>query len=527
MKGLFLIGCLALAIASDSQVLLNNHYADSIAVKYSETITAEELKQHLNILASDKFEGRETGMPGQKAAAEYIVNYFNSLGVPPCVDGSYLQEFPLRTEKTVDATMAVDEKAHAFFDDFYFFPGFNQTNLKGNLTFAGYGIESAYYNDYANLNAKNKILVVLDGEPFDKSGASLVTGVQGASEWSGDWRLKRDVAMKNGATALIILNRDYDQYTGRIKYWLTNPGMKLDMAREERQEVLPTYFVRPEVFDAMVGGAKKRQAFIKKISKSRNPISKPLKSRVDININREVNTFTSENILCYIEGSDPLLKHELVVITAHYDHVGVINGEIHNGADDDGSGTVAAMEIAEAFMAAKKDGFGPRRSVLVMLVSGEEKGLLGSEWYTEFPVFPLESTVVDLNIDMIGRKDAEHADSNYVYLIGSDKLSTTLHQLSEKVNESFVGLTLDYTYNDPKDPNRYYYRSDHYNFAKNNIPCIFYFSGVHEDYHKPTDDTDKIMYEKTATIAQLVFLTGWEVANREKRLVVDVENDFR
>jgi Zn-dependent M28 family amino/carboxypeptidase len=165
--------------------------------------------------------------------------------------------------------------------------------------------------------------------------------------------------------------------------------------------------------------------------------------------------------------------------------------------------------------------------VLVMLVSGEEKGLLGSEWYTEFPVFPLESTVVDLNIDMIGRKDAEHADSNYVYLIGSDKLSTTLHQLSEKVNESFVGLTLDYTYNDPKDPNRYYYRSDHYNFAKNNIPCIFYFSGVHEDYHKPTDDADKIMYEKTATIAQLVFLTGWEVANREKRLVVDVENDFR
>jgi Zn-dependent M28 family amino/carboxypeptidase len=323
------------------------------------------------------------------------------------------------------------------------------------------------------------------------------------------------------------LNNDYDQYVGRIKYFLTNPGMKLDMEREERSEVLPTFFVRPEVLDNLVGGKKVREKMIKSIRKKRVPQSKQSKNEASISVKRDENKFVSDNVLCFIEGSDPIIKHEVVVITAHYDHVGIIDGEIYNGADDDGSGTVSVLEIAQAFKKAKDEGHGPRRSVLLMLVSGEEKGLLGSEWYTMHPIFPLESTVVDLNIDMIGRVDPEHTDSNYVYLIGSDKLSTELHDISEKTNATYTNLDLDYTYNDPKDPNRYYYRSDHYNFAKNNIPCIFYFSGVHEDYHKPTDTPDKIMYDKTATIARLVFLTAWDIANRDGKLVVNVQNDFK
>ena len=223
-----------------------------------------------------------------------------------------------------------------------------------------------------------------------------------------------------------------------------------------------------------------------------------------------------ENVLGYIEGSD--LKDELIIITAHYDHLGKHDTLLFNGADDDGSGTVAIMEIAEAFMLAKRDGKGPRRSILIMPVSGEEKGLLGSKYYTDNPVFPLIKTIANLNIDMIGRIDNMHLDGNYVYLIGSDMLSKELHNISEEINKKHIGLELDYTYNNDDDPHRYYYRSDHYNFAKNNIPVIFYFNGVHEDYHKTTDTIEKIDFNKIEKITRFVFLTAWELANREERI---------
>ena len=227
-------------------------------------------------------------------------------------------------------------------------------------------------------------------------------------------------------------------------------------------------------------------------------------------------TIRGENVLGYIEGSD--LKDELLIITAHYDHLGMHDSLIFNGADDDASGVSAALEIAEAFMLAKKSGNGPRRSVLIMPVSGEEKGLLGSRYYTDNPIYPLENTVANLNIDMIGRLDDWHDNGNYVYLIGSDRLSYDLHQVNEKMNSKHVGLDLDYRFNEEDDPNRYYFRSDHYNFAKNNIPVIFYFNGVHEDYHKPSDTIEKIDFEKIKVITKLVFLTAWEIANRDERI---------
>ena len=227
-------------------------------------------------------------------------------------------------------------------------------------------------------------------------------------------------------------------------------------------------------------------------------------------------TIRGENVLGYIEGSD--LKDELLIITAHYDHLGMHDSLIFNGADDDASGVSAALEIAEAFMLAKKSGNGPRRSILIMPVSGEEKGLLGSRYYTDNPIYPLENTVANLNIDMIGRLDDWHDNGNYVYLIGSDRLSYDLHQVNEKMNSEYVGLDLDYRFNEEDDPNRYYFRSDHYNFAKNNIPVIFYFNGVHEDYHKPSDTIEKIDFEKIKVITKLVFLTAWEIANRDERI---------
>ena len=228
----------------------------------------------------------------------------------------------------------------------------------------------------------------------------------------------------------------------------------------------------------------------------------------------------SENIWAFIEGSEK--PEEIVVISAHYDHVGMSNGEIYNGADDDGSGTVALLEIAQAFQKAKKEGFGPKRSILILHVTGEEHGLHGSRFYSENPLFPLKNTVADVNIDMIGRRDEAHKESNnYIYLIGSDYLSTDLYNICEAANNKFIKLNIDYKYNDKADKNRFYYRSDHYNFAKNGIPSVFLFNGVHADYHKPTDEVDKIEFDALTKRTQLAFTIAWEIANRENRLVVD------
>ncbi|HEY0047286.1 MAG TPA: M28 family metallopeptidase [Flavobacterium sp.] len=228
----------------------------------------------------------------------------------------------------------------------------------------------------------------------------------------------------------------------------------------------------------------------------------------------------SENVWAFIEGLEK--PGEIVVISAHYDHVGVKNGEVYNGADDDGSGTVALLEIAEAFAQAKKDGNGPKRSILILHVTGEEYGLHGSRYYSENPLFPLSNTIADINIDMIGRRDLLHPDTNnYVYVIGSDRLSTDLHKITEAANERYTKMTLDYKYNDINDPERFYYRSDHYNFAKNGIPSVFFFNGTHDDYHQPGDEPEKIEYDALEKRTRLAFATAWELANRKERLRID------
>lgn len=228
----------------------------------------------------------------------------------------------------------------------------------------------------------------------------------------------------------------------------------------------------------------------------------------------------SENVWAFIEGSEK--PDEILVISAHYDHVGIKKGQIYNGADDDGSGTVALLEIAQAFEAAKKDGHGPKRSILFLHMTGEEHGLHGSRYYSEHPLFPLKNTITDINIDMIGRRDTLHADTNnYVYVIGSGRLSTDLYNITEQANKDYVNLALDYKYDDLNDPEKFYYRSDHYNFAKNGIPAVFFFNGVHADYHRPTDKPDKIEYDALEKRARLAFATAWELANRAERPIVD------
>lgn len=504
---------------------------DSIAIRFAQSITPQDMRKHLYVLASDSLEGRETGMPGQHKAARYLASNFKQFGLRPGFisgkDSSYFQDFKL-VKKQVDTIICKQgAKDYVYLKDFYAYGDFDIKELTSmNVVFLGYGVDATSYSDYMvkgkPVNIKDKAVIILTGEPFS-DGKSLVTGNKQMSDWGNDWRRKAAYAYSKGAKLVIIITgknqQEYDKRLNQIKEHLRGPF--LGFAHKTRQG--SAFFVsmnvaagmlgiKPEVLNEAIASSVANKGFKLKFSKKTSPLQVQIKSKEEF--------LSTQNVLAIIPGTDK--ADEIIVLTAHYDHLGIDNGKIHYGADDDGTGTAALLEIAEAFMLAYQQGYKPRRTILIMPVTAEEKGLMGSEYYTDFPVYPLANTVADLNIDMIGRVDEKHAtDSNYVYLIGADKLSSDLHRLSEYCNTTYSHLELDYTFNSNDDPNRFYYRSDHYNFAKNGIPVIFYFSGVHEDYHKPTDTKEKILYNKAAKITQLVFYTAWELANREERIVVD------
>ena len=494
---------------------------DSILLKYGSSITSDELKKHLYELASDKYEGRETGREGQKEAAAYLVEQFKSYGYSG-LNGTFYQEFPIKITHPQGGEITIDGKEFKFYKDFYYLPGFKDLTVETEeILFMGYGIDDKKYSDYKDIDIKNKWILIMSSEPF-KKGIGYVSEKNAFSDWNA-FRKKVSHAKESGAKGVFIISSDYQAYIEKLGHYLTRPRTKLDIKGKDDDMMLPYFFLSKEMAKTILDKENlKLEKVEQKISKKGKTIHKKIAVKVKIKVDRRVERLFSENVLAYIEGKDK--KDEVIVITAHYDHIGIVDGEIYNGADDDGTGTVALLEMAQAFSEAKKNGHGPRRSILIMPVSGEEKGLLGSGYYSQFPIFPLDNTVANLNIDMIGRLDEAHADdANYVYLIGADMLSTDLHDVSEQINNTYCNITLDYTYNKKDDPNRFYYRSDHYNFAKNGVPCIFYFNGVHADYHKPTDTVDKIDFKKTQNITRLVFYTAWELANRTERIRIDKE----
>lgn len=461
-------------------VAINVLAQDKTAMKYAKTISASDLKTHLSILASDEYEGRETGKKGQKMAAEYIANHFKSLGFEAPVEGSYFQTFDLSESAPQTVYFRKGDEKKMGYEDFL------------------------YYSNAETMGEEYIKVTVFDSSVMDYKGAYvafLVNAVTGIEE------LVKEV-MDAGASGGIIINTNDQEY---------NSILSRASARFQRPRL--SLGGRDNTANKLVIGDKNLAAWM--FDKSFEEIKAGDKATIILNADYLDKPVATENVLGFLKGTEK--PDEILIITSHYDHVGIINGEIYNGADDDGSGTVSVLEIAEAFAEAAKKNKGPKRSILFMTVTGEEKGLLGSRYYTDFdPVFPLENTVANLNIDMVGRIDDDHKDNtDYIYVIGSDKLSTELHELSEKANKTYTNLDLDYTYNDENDPNRFYYRSDHYNFAKNNIPIIFYFNGTHPDYHKSTDTVEKIDFETMQKRARLVFYTGWEVANREERIKVD------
>ncbi|MGB4397992.1 MAG: M28 family peptidase [Daejeonella sp.] len=508
---------------------------DPIAQKYAGVITPKLGKKHLRILASDKFEGRETGKSGAEKAANYIAKEFKKLGLIAPVNGSYFQEVPLVETKFEVSSFTANGTTLTQGKDFLFSgSGAGKTITASDIVFIGYGISSDNYDDLKNMDIAGKVVMLVNkGEPM-VNGVSAISKTSAASDWSTSRSKRLQNVMSKGPGLILAVSPDvansltqYRPANGRLSL------KKANVTPSTRPSAAPIVSITPEVANNLLKNSGKTFDGLKSaIDRDGSTQSQPLKAAISLSYGPNLKDVRSTNVLGYLEGSD--LKDEVLVFSAHYDHIGLTTDggldKVNNGADDDGSGTTGVLEIARAYAKAKKAGKGPRRSILFLLVTGEEKGLLGSEWYAENPIYPMANTITDLNIDMIGRTGEEYkgsADSaNYCYLIGSDKLSSDLHKISENANAVYTKMKIDYKYNDPKDPERIYYRSDHYNFAKNGVPIVFYFNGVHEDYHKASDEVSKINFDLLAKRAQLVFYTGWDLANRDKRPVVDVKNDM-
>lgn len=491
----------------------------------SQDIKAEDFKKHLYVLASDDFQGRETGTEGIEKAAKYIEGHLDALGFPKVgMENSYFQNVGFRFSNWQENEMFVNGNRYKHLWDYLAFQSRNEpmdSFSTNEVIFLGYGIDDKEYSDYKRNKVSGKVIMIYNGEPFDKKGKSHITGTAEVSDWTLERKL--ETAKKHGVKMVLIIEEDIKKLLMDNRRLVLGNSTTLLTGDNMVSPYANSVHISSSIANEIIG--KK----LKKVTKSRDRSRKKGKAR-DVKLKPELNVkqtlvnndLLGKNILAYIEGTDK--KDELIIVTAHYDHVGFRGEEIFNGADDNGTGTTSLLEMTDAFIMAKKNGISPRRSILFMWVTGEEKGLLGSQYYSENPIFPLENTVANINIDMIGRSDEKYAGrGDYIYVIGSDRLSTDLHKINESVNSEYSRLVFDYTYNSESDPNRFYFRSDHYNFARKGIPAIFFFSGVHEDYHQPTDTPDKINYEKSEHIARHIAQLTWELANREERIVVDGE----
>ena len=494
-----------------------------IPLHYAETITGKDLKKHLTVVASAEMEGRMTGSEGQRKAATYIQSQFEQLGLKAAESlNGYQQYYPLFKDTLIPKKLKIGKQKLEYGFGYVLFSG-SSTKEKfksSKIVFCGYGIDDKNYNDYKGKNVKNKVVLIVNGEPM-QGGKYLVSGTDKRTSWTFSMTRKAAAAKEKGAVAVLFINTAWDS----IPSVTTKNSKKsiLYFPASGKAAKLTTVLMAIPELKSIVGEDQAKDIVAKAEAKEPlNDIVLEKKMSTKLSFEKGTTQVNASNVIGVIEGSDK--KDEYLFLTAHYDHLGKKDDVIYYGADDDGSGTVSVIEMAEAFAKAKAEGNGPRRTVVFMTVSGEEEGLWGSQYYSEHPVFPLDKTTADLNTDMIGRIDGERfseKEQNYIYVIGNDKLSSDLGPITQEVNNKYTKLELDNRYNLPGDPERIYYRSDHYNFAKNGVPIIFYFDGIHKDYHKPTDTVDKINFELMQKRVRLIFLTAWEMANRDEMLKRD------
>ncbi|HEX8456818.1 MAG TPA: M20/M25/M40 family metallo-hydrolase [Pyrinomonadaceae bacterium] len=511
------------------------------ALEAATNIKAARLSEYLHFVASDAMAGRDTPSKGLDDTAKFLADHLARLKIKPAGDdGTYFQKIELVSSK-VDATKSTVRFAgrdYKFAEDFL--AGAASGSASGALVYVGHGyvVKSKNINAYTGLDVRDKIVIAAAGLLPQGVARGELKGRAG----EGEWEDAQSYARKNGARGLIIIPRNFERVWRFGRFAAERENYQVARFRTEGAGAggapgvgeLPTILPSAALLDALFAGERRVGADLLKgitAGDAGDSFGLAANKRVEFTVSTASKKAMTQNVVGVLEGSDPVLKQEYVAIGAHYDHVGTgqpVNGDsIYNGADDDGSGTVGVLAIAEALANAPAR---PKRSVLFVWHCAEEKGLWGSEYFTKYPTVPLKQVVAQLNIDMIGRSkkegDATEANrelsrANEVYVIGSKMMSTELGELSERVNSAYLKLDFNYKYDDPSDPNRFFFRSDHYNYARAGIPIIFYFDGVHEDYHRPSDSPDKIDYQKMEKIARTVFLTAHELANAPARPRVD------
>jgi len=480
------------------------------ALDYINLIDQESIKSHVYIFASDSMEGRETGQTGMHKATNYAAEIFKKSGLQPAFNGSYFQKIPFYTSDSLSYNIKVKGRNLKIGTDFYVnkSPVEFVKSVSGWIVFDITIADEIFFGKYGNKFDGKPVMIVNKTKISDDSLANKLNFVLSSVE-----KYKPSVVfIENDLLAERVKRQIRRQKTGRL--------------------TLATHEVTSNEENPVVSltGSAILSVLNMNTKQLNNTADKSIINKSAIEIKgspyTEINVYT-ENIYCnnvaaYLEGTDK--KEEVLILTAHLDHLGKRGNDIYYGADDNASGSAAILSIARAFQQAADNGLRPSRSILFMLFTAEEKGLLGSEFYVKNPAFPLNKTITNLNIDMIGRSDTVLRTNNrYVYIIGSDKLSSDLHRINESSNTECCNLKLDYTYNDDKHPMRLYYRSDQYNFIKNDIPAIFYFTGLHADYHKPSDTPDKVDFEKTTELTRFIFTTAWNLANEKDEIRVDLK----
>lgn len=495
-----------------------NEPAPGFKTKISEI----NLKANLTYLASDELEGREAGTRGETVASGFISSELKKYGVLPFGDnGTYFQNYNLATTiadstseiTLLDASGKEQKTFHQKLDILIGSGCVKDINVTTDFVFVGYGItaDEYQYDDYKGLDVKGKVVVAIEGEP--ENGNSTYFHGADESKYS-ETATKVKIAQSKGAIAILLTSKSVKtRGWERVARRMTAPST--DVAPDAENGVMPYVVLKETTIEQLLAGNKTDYNSILKSVESKSVIPKfTVQGQLKLKIKAEKsNLIKSRNIIGMIEGNDPVLKNQFVAVSAHYDHVGVSKGEVYNGADDDGSGTVGVLEVARVLSADKNH----KRSFLIIFHAAEEKGLLGSEYLTSH--FSRMRDIVSLvNMDMIGR---EYQDS--IHVIGSDKLSKDYHNLIIAANKKTVNMTFDFKYNEPSDPNRFYYRSDHYNYAKNGIPIVFFFDDMRRDYHQASDEVQFIDFTKIAKVATLAYTISMDVANLDNRLKVDSE----
>src|SRR5258707_1677731 len=542
--------CFALptTLAQRKDAKPRSNTAALITARGVNTIAAAQLRSYLSFIASDEMEGRDTPSRGLDTTAKFIAMNLERWGFRPAGDdGSFFQKIVLRRDQIDGAQSSAEINGQKFNFGEDFLPNALAATLTGPLVYAGHGwvVKSKNIDAYQGIDVKDKIVVVFgEGMPQGVTRADL-TGKMGE-----DWTSPALYAQQHGAKGVIAM----PEYGMLLRWEQTRQRLGGPMSRPQVEKFmnangppLPVVWLSPKMASALFQGEKYSAAALMAYGSgvAQMSVSPPNGPPVTVTLPFELNagknaTLTiaaknekpmTQNVVAVWEGGDPVLKSEYVAVGAHYDHIGICApgtaDPICNGADDDGSGTTALLGMAEAISHAKVR---PKRSVLFVWHCGEEKGLWGSRYFTDYPTIPLARIVTQLNIDMIGRskkdgdadpRNKDLSGPNQIYVIGSKMMSTELGELTEAVNKSFLNLQFDYRYDEPNDPNRFFLRSDHYNYARKGIPIVFFFDGVHEDYHRPGDEVQKIDFQKMQDVARTVYVMLWELTNRATRVKVD------